>query len=1243
MTGEGFFLPVALTYKDNKMAATYFDTLIEKSDYFQSLVFCDLKGKIFATNTVDKKGQIIDYQTMFNKDFPYFEEIPRNSLAIIRKPEFVINNINFGNIAITIPVQDRDSKVLLGVFIAFLNWNKIIEILENEVGNLQKMGFPSASIIIIDKKTNKILSIASDQIKDSLVISKKKLNDLNLSFNYNKINWRGVQRHVVFSSEQFSLITIVSESDLIKAARTMLLVTSIVLGITIILLIISIFFVSMGIAKPIILLANKAKEFGDGDYDAEIKVESKDEIGQLSQVINNTREKIKIFVNELEEAKKEAETANEVKTQFLANVTHELKTPLNGIMGIVDNILDGTDGQVNEKIEKHLKMVFTSAKSLLNLVTDVLSFSRQELGKMKLDIQPFDIRDVITNAVENISTLAEDKSIKVKTEIDDAIKIVWGDVNQITSIFKNILGNAIKFTDTGVINISVKLLKEDYILVSIKDTGIGIKKEDISVIFDKFRQVEGKTSRKYGGTGLGLAIAREIIELHTGTIWAESELGQGTMMNFTLPVKEFQMPEQKKAVDKTIAKSTETKMRVNVEGVKPTVFIINNDEDNIVKTKDLMESKGFEVILASTANEAIEKIATVEPDIFMIDVELPTMNGFELAKKIKSINKFVNSPIMFTTSQKEIDKLTHIAEEKVSQALPKIRKSIETLEDYSLKTLNTADMIKKGDYIIKGENQKIMIIDDNEVNVEVLATLLHNKNYQVETAFSGNEGLEKIKENAPDLILLDVMMPEMDGFEFIKILKSKPEYNYCTDIPIIMVTAKGTQEDKLQGLSTGADDYLPKPYDKKELLAKVSIFLRLHTLQSELKQWNVTLEEKVQDRTSQLELLNQELKKAKEMAEAASEFKTQFLANVTHDLRTPLHVILGLNEALQKHEYVKQHEDLKEPVDIVKLNARKLLTLVNDLLDLNKIKSGKITVNNSIFYFKDLLMGINELAATMIKNKEVKFVLDNEIDSEMVIESDFEKLHQVITNLISNAIKFTNKGFINLKSYIEKDRIYFEVKDTGIGIKKEDLGRIFEAYDQVYSKEALSTYKGTGLGLSICKEFIKLLKGGITAESEPQKGAKFQFWVPLKTSAKKLLETKEEKSKTDFTIFKDKSILFCDDDEFNIYIGRMILKDVVDKVTFVTNGKEAIKACEKEKFDIILLDYNMPGLNGQETLKEIKKIKLNEATDIAVVSALIDDINKDKLLGFGFNHLLPKPFTEDALLTFLYNVFKNKH
>jgi signal transduction histidine kinase len=415
----------------------------------------------------------------------------------------------------------------------------------------------------------------------------------------------------------------------------------------------------------------------------------------------------------------------------------------------------------------------------------------------------------------------------------------------------------------------------------------------------------------------------------------------------------------------------------------------------------------------------------------------------------------------------------------------------------------------------QNEFLNLLIVDDNPNNLLSLHSVIDEYIHDVYVfeANSGVAALNILMKTKVDLIILDVQMPEMDGFETAKIIQSRRKTRH---IPIVFLTAAFKSEEfKQKGYAIGAADYLTKPIDTPQLISKIKTYLRFIRQERQHQMVEFELEQKIQERTAELlqsnKLLQQEiierkqmsekLKWAKEAAEAANLAKTQFLANMSHELRTPLNVIIGYSEMLEEEAIDLGCENVTPDLEKICVAGKHLLGLINDILDITKIESGKMTLNCETF---DLSTIITEMTTTVqpLMEKQGNTFQVHQDDNLGEMYVDVTKLRQILLNLLSNAAKFTENGLISLtvigiRNNNENIRFDFKVTDTGIGMTDEQIQNLFQLFSQVDSSSTRK-YGGTGLGLAIIKQFTELMGGTISVESQLEQGSTFTVRLPVK-------------------------------------------------------------------------------------------------------------------------------------------------
>ena len=517
------------------------------------------------------------------------------------------------------------------------------------------------------------------------------------------------------------------------------------------------------------------------------------------------------------------------------------------------------------------------------------------------------------------------------------------------------------------------------------------------------------------------------------------------------------------------------------------------------------------------------------------------------------------------------------------------------------------------------EKINILIVDDRPENIIALEALLQRDDINIITTTNPNEALRLSWEMDIAIALVDVQMPEMDGFELVEILKSNPR---TKDILIIFVTAI-SKETKyaVKGLNTGAVDYLYKPLDPFVTSAKVDSFIQFVRSQREVKQKN-----------KELEAYQKELIKAKELAEQGKRIKENFLANMSHELRTPINGIIGVAHLLEKTDL---SEDQQEMVGLLEISSNSLLGVINDILDLSKIEAGKFRISRSETDLIGLCNSVVNLLKIRAKEKKLELITDLDPNLPQCILADSLRLNQILMNLIGNAIKFTSEGSVTLKVEVVSSkgntaRIKFSVIDTGIGIAKENTQKIFETFEQADETTTIN-FGGTGLGLSIVKNLAKLKGGTLDVKSEINKGSTFCFenWYQVI----KQTETVVKKNREPLAPFDNLKVLVAEDNPINKFLIIKILKEWAINADVVENGQDALDKLKDNPYHIILMDTFMPVMNGLEAIKKIREGYAPGKENIPIItfSAAVMDTDKITAMEAGANDVVSKPFELEVL------------
>ncbi len=542
-----------------------------------------------------------------------------------------------------------------------------------------------------------------------------------------------------------------------------------------------------------------------------------------------------------------------------------------------------------------------------------------------------------------------------------------------------------------------------------------------------------------------------------------------------------------------------------------------------------------------------------------------------------------------------------------------------------------------------GKQYTVLIVDDMSINIQILSGFLKT-DYHIKVASTGKKALEVVASpNPPDLILLDVVMPEVNGFEICRRLKNDEK---TKEIPVIFITVLADVENKVKGFTAGGADYVTKPFQREEVLARVQTHL------------------KIKEQNSRLQQQAAELNHARNIAEQANKAKSEFLANVSHEIRTPMNAILGFSEILLKETENPVHRHRLQNIR----SAGKVLTaLIDDILDLSKVEAGKLEICSEPMNFRDILNEINQLFSHKFREKGLYFKTSVSEDIPDMLILDELRIRQILINLVGNAIKFTHRGYVEVRvrgqrsevrgqsprleprtSNPEPLTLIIEVRDTGIGIPDDYREKIFESFCQ-QNGQISRQYGGTGLGLTITRKLAELMNGEVSVESEVGKGSMFKVALHGVETVSSLSYTSPAErtplpqEETDVE-FEPASVLLVDDVASNRELLKAYLEDAPFSIIEAENGDEALAvlgarlsevsedlqkpACLP---DMILTDMKMPGKDGYELAVIIKNNDKLKQIPVIVLSASAMKETEDKLKGLCEGYIR-KPFGKPELI-----------
>ena len=729
---------------------------------------------------------------------------------------------------------------------------------------------------------------------------------------------------------------------------------------------------------------------------------------------------------EVEEARDQLAELDVAKSRFTANVHHELRTPLTLMLAPLDAMLSGAFGAVSELQRQYLQTMHTNARRLLKLINNLLDLARIEGEQLRITRLPTAIGPVVGELVDGARPLAERKQVRIETRGLDELPELNVDPEALEKIVVNLLGNALKFTDPGGrIEVRGEPQEGGAVRLTVEDSGLGIPPDQLERIFDRFAQVDASGTRRHEGTGIGLSLVRELVNLHGGRVWAESEgRGRGSRLRVWLPRGEADAERLEEVLE---APAGDLASLGNSISAMEGELGLERSEGRFVQLEQSVERAGF----AADAGGS--------PPGFAADGE-----GAPPAPRAP-------------------------------------------------------------------DAARVLVVEDNADMRRLLAFLL-GREFHVDTAPNGRRALERLRERRPELVLTDLMMPEMSGTELCRAIKSDPETQH---IPVVLVTSKAEREMKVQGLELGADDYVTKPFHPRELMARVRSLVRLRRLQEELSQRNAALEATL----AELKEAHVQLVQAERLAAVG-----ELAAGVAHEVNNPVNFATNALKTLRSYvEEVRQvcsriaALDLGDPqhwaaqraeleklrreldLDDVVASLAELVAIVTEGLD----RTGKLVSDLRDFAapgdgpradvdLRRSLESTLQLVGHALRSAGVEVTVESEPCPQ--VRGDARALNQVFLNLLKNAAEALEGrgGSVRVRIHREGAWIHVEFRDDGPGIAPAVQTRLFEPF---FTTKGAG--RGTGLGLSISRRILVEHGGSIEVESTPGEGACFTLKLPV--------------------------------------------------------------------------------------------------------------------------------------------------
>jgi signal transduction histidine kinase len=946
-----------------------------------------------------------------------------------------------------------------------------------------------------------------------------------------------------------------------------------------------------------------------------------------------------------EEERRRAEALAEIdraKTAFFSNVSHEFRTPLTLLLGPVEEAMRGADRTLGGEA---LELVHRNALRLLKLVNTLLDFSRMEAGRVQASFEATDLAALTADLASAFRSAMERAGLSFRVEADELSEGVYVDRDMWEKIVLNLLSNALKHTFQGGVSVTLRDVG-DHVTLDVADTGVGIPEQDLERVFERFHRVEQTRARTHEGSGIGLALVRDLVRLHGGTIRVSSHVPGGTTFTVTLPkgrahlppehVTEASRPRNPARAEAYVGEALRWLDEAGVEGEPVRIVAARSAEDGprprILVADDNADMRQYierllrehwDVTSVADGEAALAAVRAERPDLVLSDVMMPRLDGFELVRELKSSPETCALPVILLSAR--------AGEEDAAAGLR------SGADDYLVKPFSGSALLVRVEAALMAtraregarraaqkERQRLysMLMDG-----PAALCLLTGNALVVEFA---NPRCLDLWGKGPSVIgkpLLEAL-PELAGQAFVRLLHDvmRTGKAYHAEQTPARLERAGKLEDVFFNFV-----YTPARNEADEIDGVFSFGYEVTHL--------------VEARAA-AERASREAEAARREAESANRIKDEFLATMSHELRTPLNAILGWASLLRTGD---QDGDLKDKaLATIERNAQAQARLIDDILDVSRIVSGKLRIEVRPIAFAGVVHAAIDVVRPAAAAKQIDLHVAVGADIGP-IPGDADRLQQVVWNLLSNAVRFTpERGQITVAARREAGFVELSVQDSGIGIGAKHLPYVFERFRQVDSTTT-RRYGGLGLGLAIVRHLVEL-HGGSVEVSSPGEGCGATFRVRLPTHAPPRIDAsgnasngaKASDANADERHLEGLRIVVTDDDDDSRDLIAMTLQEGGARVATASSAEAAFELIRMEPPDLLISDIGMPDEDGFSLMRRVRALPRESGGDVPALAltAYAREEDARHALAVGFDEHLRKPIAPDALVAAAHRVAK---